>query len=474
MFTHGLEKTAYLAKRTYRSADVGSLDPTKPDEAWTTKIDGAHATIDLDKGKPPKLYSHRISKRTGGKIEYTEKLPHISGMSPITATVRGEVYAVDKKGVAVPPDTVTSILNSGVERSLKLQKQMGLTTRTALIDVDTIDGKPAAGLSFGEKRKYLELIAKKNSSFTVPDIAYTEAEKEHLLKTVLSGKHPETKEGLILHNISKPGAAFTKAPFRPAHDVYVRRIFPEEGATGRTPMAGGFEYAWTPGGAPIGRVGTGFDHATKVDMLENPEDYLGRVAKVEAHRVSANKVLMKPSFAGWHVDKNLDRPKMAKQSIIINKSLAKDRQSAKESAKMYADRLYTARETGQSFRFRQLPPDRFVPGTFRTSKPAAGVSVVYGQLKEAQMGFTQGFMKTAKDLDAEDRKELPVKDYALPGAKKGKENEGKYPVPDKKHARNALARVSQFGSAKEKAEVRAKVHAKFPDIGKDKKDKDCE
>ena len=34
------------------------------------------------------------------------------------------------------------------------------------------------------------------------------------------------------------------------------------------------------------------------------------------------------------------------------------------------------------------------------------------------------------------------------------------------HARNALSRVSQFGTAELKARVRAKVHKKFPTIGK--------
>ena len=37
---------------------------------------------------------------------------------------------------------------------------------------------------------------------------------------------------------------------------------------------------------------------------------------------------------------------------------------------------------------------------------------------------------------------------------------------DASHARNALARVSQHGTAEEKATVRAKVHAKYPGIGK--------
>jgi len=63
-------------------------------------------------------------------------------------------------------------------------------------------------------------------------------------------------------------------------------------------------------------------------------------------------------------------------------------------------------------------------------------------------------------LSSKERKALPGKDFALPG--------GRYPVEDESHARNALARVSQHGTPAEKAEVRAKVHAKYPDMGKRK------
>ena len=77
--------------------------------------------------------------------------------------------------------------------------------------------------------------------------------------------------------------------------------------------------------------------------------------------------------------------------------------------------------------------------------------------------------KSMKKLSAAARKRLPRSDFALPGKGEGKEGKGagSYPIPDKSHARNALARVSQHGSTEEKAKVRAKVHAKFPDIGKD-------
>jgi hypothetical protein len=67
----------------------------------------------------------------------------------------------------------------------------------------------------------------------------------------------------------------------------------------------------------------------------------------------------------------------------------------------------------------------------------------------------------AKDLSGKKRKKLSKKSFALPGKRK-------YPIPDKAHARNALARVAQSGTAEEKQKVRAAVKRRFPSIGKKK------
>jgi hypothetical protein len=71
-------------------------------------------------------------------------------------------------------------------------------------------------------------------------------------------------------------------------------------------------------------------------------------------------------------------------------------------------------------------------------------------------------------LTTAQRKKMPAKSFALPGKGTGPSGKGagSYPIPDASHARNALARVSQHGSSSEKAKVRAKVHAKFPGIGR--------
>jgi len=60
-------------------------------------------------------------------------------------------------------------------------------------------------------------------------------------------------------------------------------------------------------------------------------------------------------------------------------------------------------------------------------------------------------------LTTSGRKALPAKEFAGP--------DRSYPIPDASHARNALSRVSQFGTADLKKKVREKVHRKFPGIG---------
>lgn len=57
------------------------------------------------------------------------------------------------------------------------------------------------------------------------------------------------------------------------------------------------------------------------------------------------------------------------------------------------------------------------------------------------------------------RSRLKAKVFALPKKRK-------YPITDGKHARNAIARVTQHGSPAEKKAVYAAVRRKFPAIAK--------
>ena len=61
-------------------------------------------------------------------------------------------------------------------------------------------------------------------------------------------------------------------------------------------------------------------------------------------------------------------------------------------------------------------------------------------------------------LTAAKRRAIPTGSFAGPHRS--------YPIEDASHARNALARVSQYGNAELKARVRAAVHRRYPGIGK--------
>jgi Family of unknown function (DUF6582) len=62
-------------------------------------------------------------------------------------------------------------------------------------------------------------------------------------------------------------------------------------------------------------------------------------------------------------------------------------------------------------------------------------------------------------LTTNKRNKLKKTSFAIP-------SERKYPIPDIEHARNALARVAQFGTEDEKKKVKAAVYKKYPSLKK--------
>ncbi len=65
-------------------------------------------------------------------------------------------------------------------------------------------------------------------------------------------------------------------------------------------------------------------------------------------------------------------------------------------------------------------------------------------------------------LSTEERKHLPEESFALPDKRA-------YPIPDKSHADNALARVSANGTPEEKARVRSAVKQRFGEVMRKKR-----
>jgi len=90
-----------------------------------------------------------------------------------------------------------------------------------------------------------------------------------------------------------------------------------------------------------------------------------------------------------------------------------------------------------------------------------------------RLAVIERFAKLGSAMSQARRESLPTKAFAIPETKAKKigvggeikgEAKGKYPIPDEKHARNALARVSQKGTPAERQAVRSKVYSKFPGL----------
>lgn len=66
-------------------------------------------------------------------------------------------------------------------------------------------------------------------------------------------------------------------------------------------------------------------------------------------------------------------------------------------------------------------------------------------------------------LTYQQRKRLPKSAFVFPSKAPGP---GSYPIHDRRHAINALARVSQHGTPAEKAAVRRAVYSRYPGLRK--------
>jgi len=78
--------------------------------------------------------------------------------------------------------------------------------------------------------------------------------------------------------------------------------------------------------------------------------------------------------------------------------------------------------------------------------------------------FRIAYEKLAKKLTYRERQRLPDSAFAIP-------EERKYPIHDEAHAKNALARVAQFGTPEERRRVREAVYRRYPHLKKQREER---
>lgn len=105
---------------------------------------------------------------------------------------------------------------------------------------------------------------------------------------------------------------------------------------------------------------------------------------------------------------------------------------------------------------------------FGTYATIAGAPLVVTYLRKRALARKQAreaarMEKRSYEIKPSDRPDIPKKDFAQP-KKEEAGHKGKYPIPDRQHAKSALGFAKMHGDSEAYAAVRAKVKAKYPDM----------
>jgi len=271
--------------------------------AVMAKIDGAHVSMNLDR-ESPEVYSYRPSERQTGLLDHT----YLAGLERVKtpkslrgARVRGEIYAVDKKGKAIPNRELAGILNASPQKGRDKLDAKDLKLRLGVFDVISgPGGKDMTSAPWAEKHKVLKKVetALKGHGFHVPDTAFTAGQQRRLFQKILAGKHPETSEGVVVwptHQADRP----TKIKFRPHAQVYVHTVY--EGSGTMKGTTGRYSYSLTPTGPPVGFVGTGFNREQRDWMWKNRKKLRGRKVVIKSLEQFPSGAFRAPSHSHFHL-----------------------------------------------------------------------------------------------------------------------------------------------------------------------------
>jgi hypothetical protein len=278
----------------------------QPGTSVQAKIDGASSLVRLANHSAD-LLSYRTSRQTGNPIVHTERVfggrPSLEIPKPYQDSVlKGEMYGVDREGKVIHPSQLGAILNSGLENSLKMQKERGIKLRNALFDIQQMGGRPVDfnTVPYAERRRMLGEILPHlpQDVFHLSPEATNPNDARKMWQQIQSGSHPLTSEGVVIH---QPHGAPIKSKIRQDSDVWIRNVFPGEGKYQGT-GAGGFEYSLDPQGQVLGRVGTGLSDEVRRNMWQDPGAYVGRVAKIRSQEQLPSGAFRAPAFLSLHED----------------------------------------------------------------------------------------------------------------------------------------------------------------------------
>lgn len=269
------------------------------------KLDGALAVVRIKDGKV-ELFSHRISKKTGRPIVHTERIfggtPQLNIPKELDNTILlGELYATNKDGNVLPLQELTAEL----VRKYDPHRQPDLNFKIYLFDAVKF-GRQDKDYSDWYSRPYSQRKEVLNkvlnylpNQFHGPIEATDTQSATQLLNSVVKNKNPYSHEGIVL--FPETGVPYKYKTYK-EEDLPIVGITEGEGKYSRRGI-GGLLYSDKPGGEPIGTVGTGLSDELRELIYKNPEDVLGRIAKIKYQEKLPSGALRNPVFMGFHESK---------------------------------------------------------------------------------------------------------------------------------------------------------------------------
>ena len=276
-----------------------------PEYLASEKIDGAAALYKLFSDKIEVL-SYRPST-LGRPIVHTYRVGGTTGINVpkhlVGSVLRGEIYGARRAtGESIPAQELGGLLNATTSKSLRKQKEQGVELRNAIFNILRYGKKDVPmGAPLEERLKYMREVLSflPSGKFHLPTTADTPEEQRKLWQDIVAGRNPRTHEGMVFW--PKKGGKPSKVKLYDEHDVYIREFFPgKKGLTGKG--VGGFKYSVTPTGPMLGEVGTGFSAELRRQMMEEPEEFLGRIAKIRAQEQFPSGAYRAPSLLAVHED----------------------------------------------------------------------------------------------------------------------------------------------------------------------------
>lgn len=199
----------------------------------------------------------------------------------------------------IPARELGGILNATLENAIRKQQEGGIRLKMRLFDIPTMHDLP------WEKR--LELLHRiveilPPEYFDVAPQETDPRKMRELFDRIRRWEHPETTEGIVIRSPGRKNPL--KVKFREPYRVWIRSIFPQETGELRGKVAGGFRYSLSsnPKAKIVGEVGTGFTAEMRRDMWQHPEQWIGRMALVDAEEQFPSGALRAPSFQYLHED----------------------------------------------------------------------------------------------------------------------------------------------------------------------------